>query len=108
AHQDHRLVSELTWNTFRGHCILEYEVPKYDGDLGRPNVFMPLPAAVWRKKIRLILSGFPSQHRRKWFTASTFEALMRLRGVECAAPQGYAEAFHGRKIVLDAGSSRRK
>jgi LmbE family N-acetylglucosaminyl deacetylase len=100
AHQDHRLVSQLTWNTFRSHSILEYEIPKYDADLAQPNVFVPLPAAIWRKKVRLILSAFPSQRRRSWFTASTFEALMRLRGVESAAPQGYAEAFHGRKLTL--------
>jgi LmbE family N-acetylglucosaminyl deacetylase len=100
AHQDHRLVSELTWNTFRDHCILEYEVPKYDGDLGRPGVFVPLPAAIRRRKVRLLLTGFPSQRRKRWFSATTFEALMRLRGVECAAPEGYAEAFHGRKLVL--------
>jgi LmbE family N-acetylglucosaminyl deacetylase len=100
AHQDHRLVSELTWNTFRNHCVLEYEIPKYDADLAQPNVFVPLPSAIWRKKVRLILSAFPSQRRRAWFTASTFEALMRLRGVESAAPHGYAEAFHGRKLTL--------
>jgi len=103
AHQDHRLVSELTWNTFRDHYILEYEVAKYDGDLGRPNVFVPLPAAVRRRKLRLLLSGFPSQRRKRWFTAATFDGLMRLRGVECAAPEGYAEAFYGRKVLWRPG-----
>jgi LmbE family N-acetylglucosaminyl deacetylase len=100
AHQDHRLVSELTWNTFRSHCILEYEIPKYDGDLGQPNVFVGIPAAIRRKKVRLIMSGFPSQRAKKWFTESTFEGLMRLRGVECAAAEGYAEGFYARKILL--------
>ncbi len=101
AHQDHRLVSELTWNTFRDHCILEYEVPKYDGDLGHPNLFVPLPGKIRRQKIRLVLSGFPSQQGKRWFSGATFEALMRLRGIECAAAEGYAEAFYGRKTVLD-------
>ena len=100
AHQDHRLVSELTWNTFRDHCILEYEIPKYDGDMGRPNVFVPLTDRIRRQKVRLLMSSFPSQLGKRWFTDTTFEGLMRLRGVECAAPSGYAEAFYGRKIVL--------
>ena len=100
AHQDHRLISELTWNTFRDHLILEYEIPKYDADLGRPNVFVPIPDAIRRQKIRLLLSAFPSQRRKRWFTASTFEALLRLRGIECAAREGHAEAFHARKIVV--------
>jgi LmbE family N-acetylglucosaminyl deacetylase len=103
AHQDHRLISELTWNTYRDHWILEYEIPKYDGDLGHPNVFVSLPPAIRRKKVRLLLSAFPSQRRRRWFTAATFEGLMRVRGVECAAPDGFAEAFHGRKMILEAG-----
>jgi LmbE family N-acetylglucosaminyl deacetylase len=101
AHQDHRLVSQLTWNTFRDHTILEYEIPKYDGDLGHPNVFVPLGPGIRRRKVRLLLSGFPSQRRKRWFTASTFEALMRLRGVECAALEGYAEAFYGRKLIVN-------
>ena len=101
AHQDHRLVAELTWSTFRHHLILEYEVPKYDGDLGRPNVFVPLPNRIRRRKLRALMTGFPSQRGKHWFTESTFDALMRLRGVECAAPDGYAEAFHGRKVLLE-------
>ena len=101
AHQDHRLISELTWNTFRDHWILEYEIPKYDGDLGHPNVFVSIPAAIRKKKVRLLLSAFPSQRRRRWFTESTFDGLMRVRGIECAAPDGFAEAFHGRKMILD-------
>jgi LmbE family N-acetylglucosaminyl deacetylase len=99
-HQDHRLVSELTWNTFRDHLILEYEIPKYDGDLGHPNVFIPLEERTRRQKIRLLMSAFRSQAGRPWFSPATFDALMRLRGVECGAPEGYAEAFHARKAVL--------
>jgi LmbE family N-acetylglucosaminyl deacetylase len=100
AHQDHRLVAELTWNTFRNHFILEYEIPKYDGDLGQPNVFIPLEEDVYRKKIRFIVDTFESQRARRWFQEDTFLALMRLRGLECNAPSGYAEAFYSRKLVL--------
>jgi len=100
AHQDHRLAAELTWNTFRNHAILEYEVPKYDGDLGQPNLFVPLSARTRRTKLKLLMTSFPSQHAKAWFTESTFDALMRIRGVECAAADGYAEAFHVRKLVL--------
>ncbi len=100
AHQDHRLLSELTWNTFRDHLILEYEIPKYDGDMGRPNVFVPLPPEVFQKKVRFLMEAFTSQHARRWFQEDTFLALMRLRGMECNAPSGYAEAFYSRKIVL--------
>jgi LmbE family N-acetylglucosaminyl deacetylase len=99
-HQDHRVVSDLTWNTFRDHLILEYEVPKYDGDLGHPNVFVPLGTAIRRRKMRLLMTAFPSQARKRWYSEETFNALLRLRGVECAASEGYAEAFHGRKLVL--------
>ncbi len=100
-HQDHRLVGELTWNTFRDHLILEYEVPKYDGLLGAPNVFVPLTEAQRRRKVRTLLSAFPSQRGKRWFTEGTFDALMRLRGMEAGAPSGYAEAFVGRKLRLD-------
>ena len=99
-HQDHRVVCELTWNTFRDHLILEYEIPKYDADLGSPNVFVPLAARDRRRKVDILMSGFPSQRRKRWFSAATFEGLMRLRGVECAAREGYAEAFHARKMCL--------
>lgn len=99
-HQDHRLVSDLTWNTFRRHLILEYEVPKYDGDLGAPNVFVPLSAAVARAKIRHLRSAFASQRSKRWFTADTFQGLLRLRGIESGAAEGLAEAFHARKTVL--------
>ncbi len=96
-HQDHRLLSDLTWNTFRDHLILEYEIPKYDGDLGIPNVFVPLPEEICRQKAEHLYGAFRSQRDKHWFSEETFLALMRLRGVECAAP--YAEAFHCRKMV---------
>ena len=99
-HQDHRLVSDLTWNTWRSHLILEYEVPKYDGDLGSPNLFVALPAATLERKIELVLRGFPSQAGKAWFTPEVFRALPRLRGMECVAPEGLAEAFYCRKALL--------
>ncbi|MEN8160033.1 MAG: PIG-L family deacetylase [Myxococcota bacterium] len=101
-HQDHRLASELTWNTFRDHLILEFEIPKYDGDLGAPNCFVPLDEAHVRRKIEILLSAFPSQRSRRWFEPETFRALMKLRGIECNAETGWAEAFHVRKLVLAA------
>jgi LmbE family N-acetylglucosaminyl deacetylase len=100
AHQDHRLIAELTWNTFRNHLILEYEIPKYDGDLGQPSFFVPLQGDVCHKKVRYIMDAFQSQRTKDWFKEDTFLALMRLRGMECAAPSGYAEAFYCRKLVL--------
>jgi LmbE family N-acetylglucosaminyl deacetylase len=100
AHQDHRLLAELTWNTFRNHFILEYEIPKYDGDLGQPSVFMPLASEVCQTKIRYLMNAFESQRSKNWFEESTFQALMRLRGMECNSPSGYAEAFYCRKLVL--------
>ena len=100
AHQDHRLLAELTWNTFRDHLILEYEIPKYDGDLGQPSVFVPLPAEVCEKKVRFLMDTFDSQRSKRWFQPETFLSLMRLRGMECNAPTGYAEAFFCRKLVL--------
>jgi LmbE family N-acetylglucosaminyl deacetylase len=99
-HQDHRLISELTWNVFRDHWILEYEIPKYDGDLGAPNVFVPLEASICRTKIHYLVDSFKSQSRKKWFTEETFLSILRLRGIECNATSGYAEAFYCRKIVL--------
>ena len=100
AHQDHRLISELTWNTFRNHLILEYEIPKYDGDLGRPGVFVPLDPDVYQSKVDYIMDAFQSQHAKRWFRQETFLALMRLRGMECNSPSDYAEAFYCRKMVL--------
>lgn len=100
-HQDHDLVARLTRETFRDHAILGYEVPKYDGGLGTPTVFVPLDAATRRRKVRTLMAVFPSQRTKRWFSPETFDGLMRLRGIECAAPSGYAEAFHGRKLVLE-------
>ena len=99
-HQDHRTVSELTWNTFRDHLIFEYEIPKYDGDLGQPNVFVSLDEQLCDRKIEYTLSAYKSQRQKHWFTRDTLLALMRIRGVECASPTNYAEAFHCRKVVL--------
>jgi len=96
-HQDHRLVSDLTWNTWRDHFILEYEIPKYDGDFGSPNFFALLPAATLDRKIGLLLEHFPSQAGRAWFTEDLFRAVARIRGMESAAPQAFAEAFYCRK-----------
>jgi len=100
AHQDHRLLSELTWNTFRNHLILEYEIPKYDGDMGRPNCFVPLEASLSEQKIDHLFMAFESQRSKRWFDRETFRGLMRLRGMESNSPSGYAEAFHARKMVL--------
>jgi LmbE family N-acetylglucosaminyl deacetylase len=99
-HQDHRLVCELTWNTFRRHLVLEYEVPKWDGDLGAPNVFFHLDWPIAERKIDLLLEHFPSQADKPWFTADLFRSLLRIRGMESNAPSGLAEAFYGRKLVV--------
>jgi len=99
-HQDHRLISDLTWNTFRDHLILEYEIPKYEGDMGTPNVFVPLDENICRMKIANILSSFPSQTDKRWFREDLFRSLLRLRGMECQAPHHLAEAFYCRKLVL--------
>jgi LmbE family N-acetylglucosaminyl deacetylase len=99
-HQDHRLISDLTWNTFRDHLILEYEIPKYDGDLGSPNVFVHLDEPTCRRKVRGIIDAFQTQRNRHWFTEDTFMSLLRLRGIESAAPEGYAEGFFCRKAVF--------
>ncbi len=99
-HQDHRMISELTWNTFRNHLILEYEIPKYDGDLGTPNFFVHLDQPTCTKKIRTIVDCFATQRGKQWFSEDTFLAMMRLRGVESNAPDKYAEAFYCRKLVL--------
>jgi|SRR5262245_52474722 len=102
AHQDHRFVSQLTWQTFRDHLILEYEVPKYDGDLGQPNAFVELTEEQSRRKARILTEHFRSQHQRKWFSEESFLALMRLRGIECNSSSGWAEAFYLRKARLRA------
>ncbi|MBI1178640.1 PIG-L family deacetylase [bacterium] len=98
-HQDHRVLSDLAWNTFRNHLILEYEILKYDGDLGTPNLYVPLDPAIAERKIDLLMRHFISQTSKHWFTPDTFSALHRIRGVECASPSGMAEAFYARKAV---------
>jgi len=99
-HQDHRLIAELTWNTFRNHLILEYEIPKYDGDLGSPNVFVELDKGLCRRKVETIVDVFRTQAGRHWFEEEVFVALLRLRGMECGEGGKYAEAFYCRKAVV--------
>jgi LmbE family N-acetylglucosaminyl deacetylase len=99
-HQDHRLISDLTWNTWRNHLILEYEIPKYDGDLGSPNFFAPMAVAALDRKIALVMEHFQSQAAKHWFERDLLRSLARIRGVECVAPDGLAEAFHCRKAVF--------
>ena len=94
------MLSDLAWNTFRDHWILEYEIPKFDGDLGTPNCFMPLDESTCRRKVDYLNAAFGSQRDKHWFSAETFMGLMRLRGMECRAPGGLAEAFYSRKISL--------
>ena len=101
AHQDHRLICELTWNTFRNHLILEYEIPKYDGDMGRPNTFVPLNEPICQKKADNLNEAFESQRAKPWFRRETFLGLMRLRGMESNAGSGYAEGFYARKLTID-------
>ncbi|MDX2205220.1 MAG: PIG-L deacetylase family protein [Hyphomicrobiaceae bacterium] len=100
AHQDHREISKLVWNSYRNHVVLEYEIPKWDGDLGRPNVFIPATRAAMDRKVELLMRHFGTQRSKDWFTPETFYGLARLRGNECRAPAGYAEAFHVRKLAL--------
>jgi LmbE family N-acetylglucosaminyl deacetylase len=100
-HQDHRVLSDLAWNTFRNHLIVEYEILKYDGDLGRPNLFVPLSEELCTRKIELLLKHFKTQSAKHWFTRESFEAMHRIRGVECASAAGRAEAFYCRKMILD-------
>ena len=100
-HQDHRLISELTWNTYRNHLILEYEIPKYDGDFGSPNVFVPLDEAACRQKIDIVLDTFSSQADKPWFSRELFLSVLRLRGMEANSRSGYAEGFYSRKANLN-------
>jgi LmbE family N-acetylglucosaminyl deacetylase len=99
-HQDHRVISELTWNAFRNHLILEYEIPKYDPDLGNPNVFVRLRPEHAEAKVAVLMHHFGTQRQRQWFTPETFYGLMRLRGIQAAAPSGFAEGFYGPKLCL--------
>jgi LmbE family N-acetylglucosaminyl deacetylase len=99
-HQDHRVTCELTWNTFRDHLILEYEIPKYDGDMGRPNLYVGLDESLCRRKIDHLMTHFGSQVSKRWFEDDLFTGLLRLRGMECNSPTSYAEAFYCRKAML--------
>ena len=105
SHQDHRFVCELTWNTFRNNLILEYEIPKYDGDLVSPNLFVPITEEVAQRKVDAIMSTFVTQRTRHWFTEDLFMAMMRLRGMEANSPTRFAEAFTCRKAVLELAPS---
>ncbi|MGJ4949742.1 PIG-L deacetylase family protein [Bradyrhizobium sp. HKCCYLS20291] len=100
GHQDHRQVNRLVWNTFRDHLILEYEIPKWDGDLGRPNVYMPVSERAMKRKVALLMAHFGTQRSKQWFDPETFMGLARLRGMECRAPERYAEAFVVRKLSI--------
>lgn len=100
AHQDHRLLWELTWNTFRNHLVLEYEIPKFDGDMGQPNVYVPLEQRECEAKVSNLMTAFRTQCSKRWFKESTFMSLMRLRGMECNSSSDYAEAFYGRKLIF--------
>ena len=100
-HQDHRFVCELTWNTFRNHLILEYEIPKYDADLGSPNFFVPLPESICQQKIAMLMHFFGTQRNKQWFDEDLFRGLLRLRGVESASPTRFAEAFYCRKLLAE-------
>ncbi len=97
-HQDHRVVNEMVWSTFRDHMVLEYEIPKWDGGLGQPNVYVPVAATDAASKVDALMKSYASQTDKHWYTRDTFMALLRLRGLECRSPSGYAEAFHGRKL----------
>ncbi len=99
-HQDHRMVSDITWNLWRDHLVLEYEVPKWDGDLGTPNLYVPLEAEVAERKLAHLEAHFASQHGKDWYDDGVFRGLMRLRGMECRARSGYAEGFYARKVLL--------
>ncbi|MEM9414124.1 MAG: PIG-L deacetylase family protein [Planctomycetota bacterium] len=100
AHQDHRVLAELTWCAFRDHAVLEYEIPKYEGDLGNPNLFVQLSDEDVHRKIDHLMAAFPSQSDKPWYTEDTFRALLRLRGLECHATSRYAEGFYARKLVM--------
>ena len=99
-HQDHRVLGELAWNTFRNHLVWEYEIHKYDGDLGNPNLMVPVERSVAEQKVATLMQCFATQRSRGWFTEETFWALLRLRGIQCASPTGYAEGFHAHKLVV--------
>ena len=100
AHQDHQLIAKLTWNAFRDNFIMEYEIPKYDGDLGTPNVYVNLNESFVEKKLSNICNVFRSQKNKSWFSPESFRAIMSIRGIESNSPSKYAEGFYSRKIIL--------
>ncbi|QDT35909.1 PIG-L deacetylase family protein [Stratiformator vulcanicus] len=99
-HQDHRVLADLAWCTFRNHVIWEYEIPKYEGDLGKPNMYVPLDEQTLSRKLEVLLRAFPSQQEKQWFSRSTFEGLMRIRGLESGSPLGFAEGLYCRKLCI--------
>ena len=99
-HQDHRITSELTRNTFRNHLIWEYEIPKYDGDLGSPNILVHLDKIISQKKVKHLINHFATQNNKQWFTEETFTSILRIRGIESNAPEHYAEGFYCRKAIF--------
>jgi LmbE family N-acetylglucosaminyl deacetylase len=105
-HQDHRVLSDLAWNTFRHHTILEYEIPKYDGDLGAPNFFSPISETVCDEKVQLLMKHFATQQNKHWFSEDLFRGLLRVRGIEAASAERHAEAFYARKLLLGTGGSQ--
>lgn len=104
-HQDHRMVSELTWNTFRNHLVLEYEIPKWEGDLAHPNLYIQLSEDEARRKVKYLMEFYATQRSRDWFTEDLFLGLMRIRGVECRSPSGFAEAFHAHKAIAKGAAN---
>jgi len=101
-HQDHRVINQLTWNTWRNHLILEYEIPKYDGDLGSPNFFVPFDHKICQRKVKHLMACFATQRNKHWFTEDTFQGLMRIRGIEANSPGRFAEGFYSRKLILSS------
>lgn len=101
SHQDHRVLAELVWNHFRRHTVLQYEIVKYEGDLGRTNAYVALSQEQMTRKLDALMNAFVTQHGKPWFTRSTFEAITRLRGLECHSPSGHAEGFYVRKLLLE-------
>ena len=100
AHQDHKLISKLTWNTFRNHFIIEYEIPKYDGDLGTPNLYVHLDESIVQRKINYLNNTFQTQKKKSWFSEESFRSLLRIRGLESNSLTNYSEAFYCRKMIF--------
>jgi LmbE family N-acetylglucosaminyl deacetylase len=101
AHQDHRLLGQLTFQTFRSQLVLQYEIPKFDGDLGHPNVYVTISADELARKCRYLQEAFATQQSKHWFDPDTFRGLARIRGLECASPTRFAEGFYCRKWSIE-------